>query len=55
MLDDKFLSRGEVVGERRDDLPCYVCGEYGDIIIIKVADRTYDLCPKCARNLGILR
>ena len=53
MLDDEFLSRSEVVGKRQDDLPCYLCGDYGDIIIVKVGDRTYDVCPKCVKKLGI--
>jgi hypothetical protein len=53
MIDDNFLSKCEVVGERQDDLPCYECGDYGDIIIIKIADRTYDVCPKCVKTLGI--
>ncbi len=50
MIDDNFLSQSEVVGERQDDLPCYLCGEYGDIIIIKIVDCTYDVCPECLRK-----
>ncbi len=43
----------EVVGERRDDLPCYECGEYRDTLIVKVRDTTRDVCHTCATRLGI--
>jgi hypothetical protein len=53
MLDANSLSKYEVVGERQDDLPCFECGEYGDILIIKFGDFTYDVCHGCAKKLGI--
>jgi hypothetical protein len=53
MLDTNSLSKYEVVGERQDDLPCYECGEYGAILIVKVGDCTRDFCPDCAVALGI--
>ena len=43
----------EVIGERQDDLPCYECGEYGDILIVRVGDCTRDVCHKCAKRLGL--
>jgi hypothetical protein len=54
MLDTNSLSQCEVVGERKDDdLPCCECGEYGDILIVKLGDCTRDVCRDCAVALGI--
>jgi hypothetical protein len=53
MFDDNFLSKCEIIGERQDDLPCYVCREYGDILILKLGESSYDVCPGCVRRLGI--
>ena len=45
MLDDNSLSKGEVVGERKDDdLPCFECGQYGPILVLKVGECTRDVC-----------
>ena len=53
MLDANSFSKYEVLGERQDDLPCCECGEYGDILIVKLGDSTHDVCYKCAEKLGI--
>jgi len=54
MIEDNFLSKAEIVGQRRnDDLPCHECGEYGDILILELAESTYDVCPGCVRRLGV--
>jgi hypothetical protein len=53
VFDEILFSKYEVVGQRQDDLPCYVCGDYADIIILRVGDRTYDVCDNCAKKLGI--
>jgi hypothetical protein len=53
MLDANCISQYEVVGERQDDLPCYECGEYRDILIVKVGDCTRDVCRSCAKMLGL--
>jgi len=52
MLDANSLSNCEIVCGRQDDLPCCQCDEYGDIIV-KVEERTYDVCPNCAVKRGI--
>ncbi len=53
MSDADFVSKYEVVGERRDDLPCHECGEYGAVLIVKVGECTHDICLDCALRLGI--
>jgi hypothetical protein len=54
MLDANSLSSYEVVCERQDDdLPCCQCDEYRDIIVVKIRERTYDVCANCATTLGI--
>lgn len=54
MLDNNPLSKGEVVGERKDDnLPCFECDEYGAILIVRVGECTFDLCHECAKKLGL--
>ncbi len=48
------LSKYEVVGERKDDdLPCYECGEYGGVLIVKTGEYTRDICRDCAVRFGI--
>jgi hypothetical protein len=43
----------EVIGERQDDLPCYVCGEYGNTLIVRFGDSTRDMCSRCEWALGL--
>jgi hypothetical protein len=43
----------EVIGERQDDLPCFVCGEYGDTLIVRLGDITKDICSHCLWALGL--
>ena len=54
MLDADFSSQYEVIGERQDDdLPCYECGDYEAILIVKIGESTHDVCHECAKKLGI--
>jgi hypothetical protein len=49
------LSAGEIVGERRyDELPCFVCGAVGGIVIVEVEGRTCDVCKRCAAKAGLI-
>jgi hypothetical protein len=53
MLDANTLFDYEIVCERQDDLPCCQCDEYGDILVVRVEECTYDVCRNCAIKLGI--
>jgi len=45
----------EVVGERRDDLPCYDCGEHTNTLIVTAGKyKSLDLCHVCAMLRGII-
>jgi hypothetical protein len=43
----------KVIGERKDDLPCYECGEYTDTLIARRGYETRDVCFGCAILSGV--
>jgi len=53
MLNSELISTYKIVGQRDDDLPCYECGEYGEIVIVSVGECTRDICHNCAKSIGL--
>jgi hypothetical protein len=44
----------KIVGERKDDLPCFECGQSADTLIVETGRYTSrDVCHGCAIMLGI--
>jgi hypothetical protein len=43
----------QIVAERPDDdLPCEYCTHYGAVLVVRIKDRTIDLCAGCASKLS---
>jgi hypothetical protein len=46
------ISRIDVIATRYDDdLPCGSCGEYGGVVVVRLADGSVDLCESCLYSL----
>jgi hypothetical protein len=46
------ISQLKIVAVRADDdLPCWSCGEYGPVSVLRIPAGSVDLCRKCLRGL----